>query len=117
MRSWDKLPLRVQQRLIDQNTRDAAKAARANVPKFDREKEKERSQFARRLTKWLDAGWRKLPSNEYGIAQHQAMVAEYEAAYKPLGDIDRATHDRTYASIRRQVQADIDRAADNQRNG
>ena len=111
MRIWDRLPRASQERLIAKNARDAAKAERdAKVP-FDRAKEKERGKFARRLTKWLDGNYRKLPSNEAGIAAHQALVAEYEALYGTLGEIDRATHEKTYANIRRAAVAETERQA------
>ena len=114
MAHWARFPARVQERLIKRNAseaiRAAARATRAR-PKFDREKERQRSKFARRLVKWLDSNGRKLPADEDGINRHHAMVAEYEITYGYISASDRATHLDTYAHIRRQAEIEVEHAS------
>ena len=114
MAHWARFPARVQERLIKRNAREAiraaARATRAR-PKFDREKERQRGKFARRLVKWLDTNGRKLPAGEKGIARHQAMVAMYEALYGSISKMDQTTYDNTYADILRQAGIEAEHAA------
>ena len=76
--------------------KEAAGAAQKAASSERKADEKTRAVFARRLYKWLDAEGRKLPSNEEGIRQHQAMVAEYEEQYGPV----KANYQRIYDRIR-----------------
>ena len=106
---WDQLTPELHQLFIDHNTKAAARFQ--GEPKFDREKEKSRARFARNLSKWRNADGRKLPSNEAGISQHMAMVAEYEVEHGRISDIDRATHEKAYANIRRQAEIETENAS------
>ena len=109
---WDQLTPALHQLFIDHNAQAAARVERLQgKPRFDREKEKERARFARNLSKWRNTDGRKLPSDEDGISQHMAMVAQYEAAHGRISDIDRATHKRTYANIRRQAEIEVEHAS------
>ena len=106
---WDQLTPALHQLFIGHNAAAAARVeSLQGKPKFDREREKSRARFARNLTKWRNTDGRKLPSGEAGISQHMAMVTEYETHHGRISDIDRATHKKTYATIRRQAEIEVE---------
>ena len=116
---WDRLKPELQEYFLVSNAKEvkrleAKEAAGVALKTASSERkavESARAAFARRLYKWLDIGGRKMSSNEEGIRQHQAMVAEYEEKYGPV----KANYQRIYDRIRAAAEVERDRQENNAR--
>ena len=67
---------------------------------FDAQEERERASLAFCLADWKRPDGGKIPATEEGIAEHQALVEDYEDLYGKISEAGKRQYESVYANIR-----------------